>query len=57
MQVCHFDGEATTLPKYDKERVFDALGGSGSIGLQVHGGKGWPKGSKSRWRNIRIKEL
>lgn len=57
VKIAHFDGETCTLPGYDKERVFRALGRSGSIGLQVHGGKGWPKGMKCRWKNIRIKEL
>jgi len=57
LRVCHFDGEKSTLPGYDKERVFGLLGRSGSIGLQVHGGKGWPKGAKCRWRRIRIREL
>ena len=29
----------------------------GSIAVQVHGGGGWPKGAKVRWKNIRIKPL
>lgn len=57
VRMCHFDGGKSTLPAYDKERVFGTLGRSGSIGLQVHGGKGWPKGAKCRWRNIRIRQL
>ena len=57
LPVCDFDGETCTLPWYDKEHVFGRLGGRGSIGLQVHGGKGWPTGTKCRWRNIRIKEI
>ena len=57
VKVCHFNGEACALPAYDKDRVFGILGRSGSIGLQVHGGKGWPKGGKCRWRNIRIRQL
>ncbi len=57
LKVCHFDGAACTHPGYDKDRVFGILGRSGSIGLQVHGGKGWPKGTVCRWRNIQIKEL
>ena len=31
--------------------------GKGSIGIQVHGGKSWPKGAKVRFRNIQIHEL
>ena len=56
-KICHFDGDKSTLPAYDKDRVFGILGRSGSIGLQVHGGKGWPKGAKCRWRNISVREL
>jgi hypothetical protein len=57
LKVCHWNGETCPLPQYDKERVFATLGREGSIGLQVHGGKGWPSGRKCRWRNIRIKTL
>ncbi len=58
LPVCRFNGETSPLPGYDKEKVFAILGREGSIGLQVHGGKkGWLKGLKSRWRNIRIKRL
>ena len=57
LQVCHFDGEKSTLPAYNKHRVFELLGRSGSIGLQIHGGKSWPKGAKCRWKHIRIREL
>ncbi len=35
----------------------DVLLKRGAIGLQVHGGKGCPKGLKARYRNIQIKEL
>lgn len=57
LEVCRFDGASSTCPGYDKERVFGLLGRSGSIGLQVHGGKSWPSGKKCRWRNIRIWEV
>ena len=57
LEVCRFNGETCTLPAYDKDRVLKQLGPQGSIGLQVHGGKAWPKGAKWRWRNIRIREL
>jgi hypothetical protein len=56
-KICHWNGETCPLPGYDKERVFNILGREGSIGLQIHGGKGWPVGAKCRWRNIRIKKL
>ncbi|MFT4587333.1 MAG: hypothetical protein ACI8QF_001427 [Limisphaerales bacterium] len=55
--VADWNGETSTLPGYDKKRVFGLLGRKGSIGLQVHGGKGWPKGAQCRWKNIRVKEL
>lgn len=57
LKVCHWNGETSPLPGYDKEKVFGILGREGSIGLQVHGGKGWPVGAKCRWRNMRIKRL
>ena len=37
----------------DKKRIPDA----GSVAIQVHGGKSWPRGSKVRFRNISIREL
>ncbi len=57
VKICHFNGETSTMPGYDKDRVLGILGERGSIGLQVHGGKSWPTGKKCRWRNIRIREL
>jgi hypothetical protein len=57
LKVCEWNGETCPLPEYNKEKVFGILGREGSIGLQVHGGKGWPAGAKCRWRNIRIKRL
>ena len=56
LQVCEFNGETCTLPAYDKDRVSKLLGPRGSIALQVHGGKNWPRGAKCRWRKIRIRE-
>ena len=58
LKVCDWNGETCPLPEYKKEHVFELLGREGSIGLQIHGGKGaWPVGAKCRWRNIRIKRL
>ena len=57
LHVCDWDGANSTLPDYDKELTFKTLGRAGSIGLQIHGGKGWPKGAQVRWRNIMIREL
>jgi hypothetical protein len=58
LKVCHWDAQTCTLPGYDKDHVLKLLGTSGMIGLQIHRGPGaWPKGTKCRWRNIRIKTL
>jgi hypothetical protein len=57
LKVCQWNGETCPLPEYDKEKVFGLLGRAGSIGLQVHGGKGWPVGAQCRWRNLQIKRL
>lgn len=58
-KVCEFDGATSSNEKYqkDKKKILDTIGTEGSIAVQVHGGKGWPKGSKCRWKNIRIKPL
>ncbi|MBC8290889.1 MAG: DUF1080 domain-containing protein [Planctomycetes bacterium] len=58
-RVCEFDGATSSNEKYqaDKKKILDTIGTEGSIAVQVHGGKGWPKGSKCRWKNIRIKSL
>lgn len=57
LHVCDWDGATSTLPEYDKELTFNTLGRSGSIGLQVHGGNGWPKGAQVNWRNIKVREI
>jgi hypothetical protein len=56
-KIAEFDSETSKNPNNKKEELFEAFGREGSIGLQVHGGKSWPKGAKCRWRNIRIKQL
>jgi len=56
-KVCEFDGANSTTPRYDKEKVAEQLGASGSIAVQVHGGKNWPSGAKCRWKNIRVKPI
>jgi hypothetical protein len=33
------------------------LESTGHLGLQVHGGKGWPSGAKVRFKNIQVREL
>lgn len=57
LQVCQFDGETSQVAGYDRDKVSGLLGPRGRIAVQVHGGGGWPKGSKCRWKNIRIREL
>ncbi|MGY8674083.1 MAG: 3-keto-disaccharide hydrolase [Verrucomicrobiia bacterium] len=57
LHVCDWDGANCTLPGYDKEKVFKTLGRTGSIGLQVHGGKGWPNGSVVKWKGIRVRDI
>lgn len=57
VKICHFNGERSALPGYDKEAVFEQLGRHGSIGLQVHGGDAWPAESWCRWKSIRVREL
>lgn len=57
VKMAEFDGTTCPQPNYIRERMLEKLGRKGPIALQVHGGKGWPKGAKCRWRNIRIKPL
>ena len=57
LKVCEFDGTSSTAANYDKEKIKGILGTSGSIAVQVHGGTGWPKGAKCRWKDISIRPL
>jgi hypothetical protein len=59
VKVCEFDGSTSSNAKFkqDRKKIVDTLGNSGSIAVQVHGGKGWPNGAKCRWKNIKIKDL
>ena len=56
-KICHFDGDESDNPGYKKQEVAKVTGQAGSVAVQVHGGGGWPKGAKCRWRNVRIREL
>jgi hypothetical protein len=57
-KMAEFDGSTCPQPDYNKDEILKQLGRKGPIGLQVHGTKGmWKKGSKCRWRNIRVKQL
>ncbi|MDZ4702064.1 MAG: family 16 glycoside hydrolase [Rhodothermales bacterium] len=56
--VTDFNASTFTHPNYDREKTRATLGREGSIALQVHGGADrWATGAKSRWRNIRVREL
>jgi hypothetical protein len=57
LKVCEFDGATSTAARYDKEGIFKQLGAEGSIAVQVHGGTGWPKGAKCRWKNVQVRTL
>lgn len=57
VKVCDFDGDRSQVARYDKEKIFGMLGAKGSIAVQVHGGTGWPKGAKCRWKNILVRPL
>ncbi len=57
VKVNEFNGNTFEQARYDKKKVAGLLGPKGSVAVQVHGGKGWPKGAKCRWRNIKIKVL
>lgn len=56
-KICEFDGAKFAADNYNKEQVAATLGDKGRIAVQVHGGTGWPKGAKCRWKNVKVKEL
>lgn len=47
----------TKVSDFVGKEKFDQLGDEGSIAVQVHGGKNWPAGAKTRFRNLRVKRL
>jgi hypothetical protein len=57
LKTCEFDGANATTDRYDKQKIAGILGDSGSVAVQVHGGKGWPEGAKCRWKNIKIRTI
>lgn len=59
VKVCEFDGTTSTNGGYQnaKQQIRKDLGREGSIAVQVHGGGGWPKGAKCRWKNIKIRTI
>jgi hypothetical protein len=59
LKVGEFDGSTTTNETYKKNEaeILKLVGGAGSLGVQVHGGGGWPVGMKCRWKNLFVREL
>lgn len=57
LKVCRFNADNTTHSKFDEKKAREVVEPSGSIGLQVHGGKRWQAGHRVYWRNIRIRKL
>ena len=54
-KVSEFDGNTFDDPRYNREKVAEQLGARGRVAVQVHGGTGWPIGTRCRWRNIFIR--
>jgi hypothetical protein len=52
IDTAKFKGE-----NFDGEEITKTLGTEGSIAVQVHGGGRYPAGAKTRFRNIRVREL
>jgi hypothetical protein len=57
LKVCRFDASRTTHPKFDPEKAKEVVSESGSIGLQVHGGKNWKAGQRVFWKDVRVRKL
>ena len=57
LKICRLDTFRTTHPGFDRIKAKDVVVEKGAIGLQVHRGQGWPKGSRVFWKDIRIRKL
>ncbi|MDF1862212.1 MAG: DUF1080 domain-containing protein [Verrucomicrobiales bacterium] len=57
LKVCQFDASTTTHSKFDREKAKQVVSESGSIGMQVHGGKNWKAGQRVFWKDVRIRKL
>ena len=57
LKVCRFDAANSTHPSYKPVRAKTVVQATGSIGLQVHGGKRWKAGQRVYWKDIRIREI
>ncbi len=63
LKIAELETATLQSPDYDADAVYEVLGDSGHIALEVHdndamfGEARWGVGARCRWRNIRIKEL
>lgn len=57
LKICRFDASGTAHPKFDPGKAKEVVSPSGSIGLQVHGGKRWKPGERIYWKDIRVRRL
>jgi hypothetical protein len=57
LKVCRFSAATTTHPKFDAEKARQVVQPSGSIGLQIHGGKNWKAGQRVYWKDVRVRRL
>jgi hypothetical protein len=57
LKVCRFNAAGTSHPQFKAERAKSVVGETGSIGLQVHGGKRWLAGQRVYWKDVRVRRL
>lgn len=57
LKICRFDASKTKHPKINSRKAKDVVESTGSIGLQVHGGKNWQSGWRVYWKDIRVRRL
>ena len=57
LAVCRFDASKTTHPRFDADRAKAVVQPTGSIGLQVHGGRNWKAGQRVFWKDVRVRKL
>lgn len=57
LKVCRFDASKTQHAKFKASKAREVVEPTGSIGLQVHGGKSWQSGWRTYWKDIRVRPL
>jgi len=57
LKVCRFDASKTKHSKFNPGKAKEVVETSGSIGLQVHGGKHWKAGWRVYWKDVRVRPL